>query len=257
MNDRMHDGVTHQTPPLTVNATTGGYGAALPVGVALNSGRDRLHASMDGHLGDRLRTCARPPRGRSLARLRGLLWHRDEFRIYRYPLGDLPPSVCSEAPVIRRDHMPDLDLYEATAPWWVPRETFLATARERLAGGDHVYTVASNRRLLHYAWLADYCDATWVREVQQTFHYGVPGAVLYDAHTRPDARGRGLQSRSVAARLHDARALAGARWAYVGCLANNLASRAAIEKAGFTYYTSLHRMRVMGLVRRWQSATEP
>jgi GNAT superfamily N-acetyltransferase len=189
-------------------------------------------------------------RERLVARVGRFLWHRDEFRVYRYRLAELPPRVDRGA--IRRDQVPDLELYEPTAPWWLPKRTFLSMARQRLAAGEHVYTFVTPDRLLHYAWLADRREETLVREVEQTFRYAIPGAVLYDAYTVPEARGRGLHTRSVAARLHDARALAAASWAYVGCLAGNRASRTVIETAGFAHYASLYRLQALGLVSRWQ-----
>lgn len=182
-----------------------------------------------------------------------LVWHVDEFRLYRYRLVELPAAPDDVVGAIRRDHLPDLDLYEPSAPWWLPKPAFLRAARERLAAGEHVYTYATAERLLHYAWLADRREDMVVYEVDQTFHYAIPGAMLYDAHTVPHARGQGFHTRSLAARLHDARSLGSARWAYVGCLANNHASRSVIEKGGFAYYTSLFRRKTFGLASRWQA----
>jgi hypothetical protein len=189
----------------------------------------------------------------TFARIRGLFWLRDEFRMYRYRLAELPAFEPDDGPVVHRDHTPDLELYEPTSPWWMPKKSFLETARDRLAAGEHVYTVVVDGLLQHYAWLADRRESMVVQEVEQTFHFAIPGAVLYDAHTIPDARGRGLHSRSIMARLRDSRALAGARWAYVGCLAANRASRGGIERCGFAYYSSLHRIEALGFARRWQS----
>jgi hypothetical protein len=173
--------------------------------------------------------------------------------MYRYCLAELAAEPGLDVGSIRRDHVPDLDLYEPSAPWWLPKDVFLNHARERLAVGEHVYTYATPQRLLHYAWLADRREDMVVYEVDQTFHYGIPGAVLYDAHTVPEARGQHLHTRSLAARLRDARSRASARWAYVGCLANNHASRSVIEKGGFAYYTSLYRLKTFGFASRWQA----
>jgi RimJ/RimL family protein N-acetyltransferase len=209
---------------------------------------------MDGRLADRPGVGdGRPRASRVLARVRSLFWQLDEYRVYRYRLAELEPPASARNCPVRRDHAPDLELYVPTPPWFLPKETFLAVARARLAAGDHVYTIVAGERLMHYAWLADCRDTTLVQEVDQTLHYAIPGAVLYDAYTRPDARGRGLHTRSMTARLRDAQALAGARWAYVGCLAGNRPSRGVIERAGFAYYTSLFRMQALGLASRWQS----
>jgi hypothetical protein len=189
----------------------------------------------------------------AFARVRHLFWVRDEFRMYRYRLAELPAFESDVGPAVRRDHESDLELYEPTAPWWLPKKTFLETARERLAAGDHAYTVAMDGKLLHYAWLADRRESMLVQEVEQTFHFGIPGAVLYDAYTIPEARGKGLHPHSVIARLRDAQKVAAARWAYVGCLASNHGSRSAVEKCGFAYYTSLHRIEAFGFAKHWQS----
>jgi GNAT superfamily N-acetyltransferase len=172
--------------------------------------------------------------------------------MYRYRLAELPSVPRVDVSSIRRDHLSDLDLYEPSAPWWLPKSAFLDAARERLAAGEHIYTYATPNRLLHYAWLADRRESMVVYEVDQTFHYAIPGAMLYDAHTIPEARGQGLHTRSLAARLSDARSLASVRWAYVGCLADNYPSRAVIQKSGFAYYTSLYRRKTFGFAKRWQ-----
>jgi GNAT superfamily N-acetyltransferase len=209
---------------------------------------------MDAKLADRATTRQRRGTGgRVLGRVRSLLWQRDEFRIYRYRLADPPHLAIAGGVAIRRDHAPDLDLYEPTAPWWLPKRKFLEKARERLAAGEHVYTITAAGRLVHYAWLADRRDEISIQEVDQTLHCTIPSAWLYDAYTAPEARGRGLHTRSVLTRLRDAAALAAAPWAYVGCLAANRASRRVIEKVGFVYYVSLHRMQLLGFARRWQA----
>ena len=188
-----------------------------------------------------------------LGRATRLVWHVDEFRQYRYRLAELPTAPSIEVGSIRRDFWPDLELYEPSAPWWIPKKAFLSTARDRLAASEHVYTCATSERLLHYAWLADRREDMVVYEVDQTFHYAIPGAMLYDAHTVPEARGQGFHTQSLTARLYDARSRASARWAYVGCLANNHSSRSVIEKGGFAYYTSLYRLKTFGFTSRWQA----
>lgn len=211
---------------------------------------------MHAIVSDRPSTRESGPYNRSaFARVRGLFWLRDEFRMYRYRLAELPAFETGSGLAVRRDHAPDLDFYEPTAPWWIPKKNFLETARDRLAAGEHVYTLALDGKLLHYAWLVDRRESMLVQEVGQTFHFGIPGAVLYDAYTIPEARGRGLHTHSVHARLRDAQALADARWAYVGCLAANRASRTVIERCGFAYYSSLHRIEALGFTTRWQSTT--
>jgi len=188
-----------------------------------------------------------------LGRATRLVWHIDEFRQYRFSLAGLPSASSVDVGALRLDHLSDLDLYEPSAPWWIPKNTFLSTAYERLAAGDHVYTYATSGRLLHYAWLADWREDVFVREVEQTFHFAIPGALLFDAHTLPEARGQGFHKRSLVARLHDACLLSSVRWAYVGCLANNHASRSVIERGGFAYYTSLYRLKTFGFTSRWQA----
>jgi hypothetical protein len=209
-----------------------------------------MQATLSHHPGTRE---SDPYHRSAFARIKGLFWLRDEFRIYRYRLAELPAFDLDEGPAVRRDQMADLDLYVPTRPWWLPKKTFLERAHDRLAAREHVYTVTTDDRLLHYAWLAHERESMLVQEVEQTFHYAIPGAVLYDAYTIPEARDRGLHKRSILARLRDAKALAGARWAYVGCLAANRSSRASIERLGFAYYTSLHRIQALGIARGWQS----
>jgi len=188
--------------------------------------------------------------GAALAGRRQRWWSRCEFRMYRLDAAQIPPADAGHA--LRRDALTDLLLYAPFGSDDAPRREFLATARRRLADGQHVYTLAADGVLLHYAWLQTHVSRAG-SDYGHEFHLPGAAAVLWDDYTRPDARGRGLQTASILRRLRDA-AAAGCTSMLIGVRANNAESRHNIEKVGFGHWASGWAEYRLGHVRRWITA---
>jgi GNAT superfamily N-acetyltransferase len=156
---------------------------------------------------------------------------------------------------LRRDAIDDLLLYRPFAARDRRREDFLEVARRRLAQGQHVYTFAADGALLHYSWLEEGTERAG-SEFDHEFRLPGPAAILWDDYTRPDARGRGLQTRSIHRRLQDA-AAGGQTRMFIGVRADNAISRHNIEKVGFTHWASGWARYRLGHVKRWITYARP
>lgn len=128
------------------------------------------------------------------------VWDNIEFRIYRHTIE--PSQRTTFDGQMKKDYLPDLLKFEPTEPWQT-KDGFMAEALRRLEQGEHVYTYASDERLLHYGWLIERQRETFFTEVQQRFEYPEKSAVLYDFYTHPDARGRGLYQKNLKQMLTD------------------------------------------------------
>ena len=185
-----------------------------------------------------------------LAALQGRLarcWSLREFRMYGLPASEVPKTESGAN--LRRDAIDDLLLYRPFSANEMTVKDFLAEAVRRLEEGQHVYTFAADGVLLHYSWLIE-----GTRRAGSDFghEFGLPGpaAVLWSDYTWPDARGRGLQTRSIHRRLRDA-AAAGRTRMFIGVRAENWVSRHNIEKVGFQPWASGWAEYRLGRVKRW------
>jgi hypothetical protein len=84
------------------------------------------------------------------------------------------------------------------------RETFLHMCDARLAAGEQVYTICPEGELLAYAWLVPNQERSWLSAVARELRYPPRSCVMYNAYTRPAARGRGYNTLLAAARGADA-----------------------------------------------------
>jgi GNAT superfamily N-acetyltransferase len=169
------------------------------------------------------------------------VWYERELRVYRYPL-DEPPRVPRPT-AFRRDCLDDLRFYERSSKEQHPAAAYRTMADERLAKGFHLYTVVTDGRLLHYAWLIERQTRGEDGWVDQVYFPPPETAVLFDHFTHPAARGRGLYFQALCLLLHEARDLAAARQAYVTVFGCNGPSRHVIEKVGFQHEGSLFKKR--------------
>ena len=177
------------------------------------------------------------------------VWYERELRIYRYPL-DHPPALPLPT-IFRRDCLDDLQYYERSSKEQETPDVYRTLAVERTAQGFHLYTLVEGRRLLHYAWLIERQTRGEDGWVDQVYFPPPDTAVLFDHFTHPLARGRGLYFQAICRLLHDARAIEGARQAYVTVFASNGASRHVIEKAGFQHEASLFKQRRLWWSQRY------
>lgn len=128
---------------------------------------------------------------------------------------------------------------------WQSRQAFLLEAMNRLEAGGRSYTVCADGELLHVGWLSPHQTESMFSEINQRFSYPETGATLYDFSTAHCARRRGHYQRTVCHMLMDLKREGSTSVAYISVLADNLASRRAIEKVGFNYFCSLYRTRVL------------
>ena len=186
---------------------------------------------------------------KAVRRLGRAAWHDVELRAYRFPQGN--PMPAAPTVPIARDRFEDLVCY-APAERWQPRLTaFLRQAEERLANGDHCYTRVEDGLLVHYGWLVDRKERTFMDEVHQWWTLPPGSAVVYDFYTHPRFRGRGLYASSLGRMIRDAADIPGLDAIYVCVRADNEPSRRVIEKLGFVYDRSFYERRRLVGVRRW------
>lgn len=95
------------------------------------------------------------------------------------------------------------------------------------------------REVASYCWLTG--APTGVTEIDRLVVPGPDDVYLYDAFTEPRWRGRGLFSATIARLLAFARAR-GKRRALIFVLADNYASRKAIERTGFELFLAVSRV---------------
>jgi GNAT superfamily N-acetyltransferase len=211
--------------------------------LAAKSLAKRLH--LDRERFDRLTSLARrivanPLRAvRSLfRRLKERLWSTTEMRFYR-----LEPRQTQPCPsrVANTDSLHDLLSYQPFDSSDHPRQGFLSGALSRIDSAVHPYTVVRDGVLAHYGWLTGRTKQSFITEVQHAYVYPPNSAVMWDFYTRPSHRGQGLYSQSLKQILDDASKIPGTEYIYIAVLADNVASRKAIERAGFQYHESLVR----------------
>lgn len=121
------------------------------------------------------------------------------FRRARSPYEQIPAgNAC-----VGRDDWSHLEGFESSERW-LTRADFLRTCEQRLAAGEHVYTVAEGGRLLAYGWLVPHQERSWFPAVHQELRYPDRASVMYNAYTHPAARGRGFNTLLAAQRIADA-----------------------------------------------------
>jgi len=198
------------------------------------------------------------PIGTPLATIRkasGWVYRRREMLVYRYAVQDIP--AFEPEFVMSRDNLDDLLAYHP-AEAWQTRNGFLRAALQRIEAGLHAYTHAEDGRLLHYGWLIERQEKSFLTEVRQEFRFRANSACVFDFYTVPCARGRGLYQANLQTMLADAARIPDTGSIYITVLANNGPSRHVIEKVGFTYDTSLLERVWLGRATRWTAArTDP
>lgn len=176
---------------------------------------------------------------RSLFRLlQRRIWSTSEMRFYRIEAAQVqkPPAATA-----RRDSLHDLLCYEPAERNDRSKQSFLSDVMNRIGAGVHSYTVVRDNRLVHYGWLTERSAQSFITEVQHPYQYPPNSAVMWDFYTHPAYRGKGLYAQSLKQIMGDAAAKAGIDFIYIAVLADNFASRKAIERAGFTYHESIVR----------------
>jgi CelD/BcsL family acetyltransferase involved in cellulose biosynthesis/GNAT superfamily N-acetyltransferase len=171
-------------------------------------------------------------------RLKQRLWSTTEMRFYRLEAKRV--QSCA-SPVAATDSLHDLLSYQPFDEHDHSRQSFLSGALGRIDSGVRPYTVVRDGVLVHYGWLTQRSKKSFITEVQHEYQYPPNSAVMWDFYTRPSHRGQGLYSQSMKQILSDAASVPGTDFIYIAVLADNVASRKAIERVGFQYHESLTR----------------
>jgi RimJ/RimL family protein N-acetyltransferase len=185
-------------------------------------------------------------------RIAGWVSERRELRIYRLAVGEV--GERRHDPRVRANMIDALLGFEPGEPWQT-RQGYLSSALARLEAGERAYTIAAeDGRLAHSGWLVPRQLQSRMSEVEQTLQLPPNSACLYDFYTDPASRGRGLYGATLDHMLADSFADPSLEYVYISVLADNLASRKVIERAGFQYQGSLHWQCSMGRVRKFADA---
>ena len=171
-------------------------------------------------------------------RLKRWMWSSAEMRFYRIEAGKVEHS---QATVAQKDSLHDLLAYQPADGSERSKQSFLSDVMTRIESGVRSYTVVRDNRLVHYGWLTERSAQSFITEVQYPYQYPPNSAVMWDFYTHPASRGQGLYSQSLKQIMSDAAAKPGTDFVYIAVLADNIASRKAIERAGFIYHESIVR----------------
>lgn len=113
------------------------------------------------------------------------------------------------------------------------RSAFLASALERMAEGHVVLTHVVDGRLAAHGWIAEGGSQSRVSEVGASIHVPDGAYVLYDYHTHPDFRRRGLYEEALRQALAHVAEKKDCRDVWIGVADDNPASAKAIVKIGW------------------------
>lgn len=189
--------------------------------------------------------------GNRIRRVGRWIRSKNESRVYFALPGGL--GHLENSRLMRRNCLDDLMNF-APVEHWQDRQKFLSESLRRLERGNHSYTRVENGRLVHFGWLHENQKDAIFPEVGQRLRLPEGTAVLYDFYTDPAARGKGLYKAAISQILHDTSDIAGTQRMIIAVLANNTASRRAIERLGLIYTFSLHRSIFFGKSRTWTSS---
>jgi predicted GNAT family acetyltransferase len=160
------------------------------------------------------------------------------MRFYRIEAAQIEQPAAT---IAQKDSLNDLLCYEPADGSERSKQSLLSDVMNRIGAGVRSYTVVRDNRLVHYGWLTERSTQSFITEVQHAYQYPPNSAVMWDFYTHPAYRGQGLYSRSLKQIMSDAAARPGTEFVYIAVLADNTASRKAIERAGFIYHDSIVR----------------
>jgi CelD/BcsL family acetyltransferase involved in cellulose biosynthesis len=162
--------------------------------------------------------------------LRKQVWGKIEYCVYCYKADDVTMDNLSCS--ITRDCLNDLLLFQAGDTWQTHQE-FLSLCLQRLEAGDHVYTWATQDRLLCHCWLSERQQKCWFTELEQEYVFEPESAFIYDYQLHSLSGQQGYDRSLLQQIVNDAVSIYGAKQVYTRVLADD-PLRAVIEQAGFT-----------------------
>ncbi len=186
-------------------------------------------------------------------RLKRSLRHTDELCIYA---GDLNQThSLSDSQLMKRDHIPDLLVYQPMEAWQPPVNKFMKRALENLEAGHHVYTHVEDGMLVQYGWLIEPQSQKSSAGDEQGLVLPPDSVLLTDFYTY--SQGQSLPRSSLYQMLRDAAGVPGAKQAFICVSAGNRGLRRVVEEANFTYQYSFFKKNVLGRMRSWSTAPQP
>ena len=114
-------------------------------------------------------------------------------------------------------------------------------AMSRLERGESVWVALEGGMVLSYCWMSD--QVTSIGEIEKRIMLADNEVYLYDAFTHAPHRGRKLFPSLLVAALHHLRDR-GIYRAIIGVLDENVASRNAINRAGFRLFQKFYSIRI-------------
>jgi CelD/BcsL family acetyltransferase involved in cellulose biosynthesis/RimJ/RimL family protein N-acetyltransferase len=168
--------------------------------------------------------------------------------IYTRKMAEVP--LTSGPELIRRDAFEDILAYQPER-FGMTRRDFLSDSLRRLEEGQHIYTYAEYGKLLHYAWLVDRAEEELMNQVLPGLILPADSALILDWRTFPEARKRGLATRSLQRMLRDARTVNGIEQTFIQIWHDSYDAQRIIEKYGFVQSHSVLRKTKFGRSQTW------
>ena len=139
----------------------------------------------------------------------------------------------------------DLACFEQTERW-LAREQFLAEARQRLDDGNCCVTLVEDGVLVYSAWYRPNARMTPFPHVGQKIEFPEGTATTYNSYSHPKARGRGIHTNGLRARVAGAFADPACRFAFAAIEPSNIPPWKAAMKVGFRHMLTLTTRRRLG-----------
>jgi CelD/BcsL family acetyltransferase involved in cellulose biosynthesis len=151
------------------------------------------------------------------------------FRREATSMGDGPP----DSPMIRRDILGDLLVYQPVEIDHPPRANFLQSALMRFEHGDHVYTCVENGLLIYSVWLSRVTETADRDHEELTIRLPSSSVLIDGFFTHPGYLDRGLFQASVALILKDIALSGNTSSIFMIAPPNDSSSRQVLEELGF------------------------
>jgi CelD/BcsL family acetyltransferase involved in cellulose biosynthesis len=183
--------------------------------------------------------------------LRKKVWNKEEFLVYAYDLKRA--SDLSDERQVRKDHIPDLLIYQPTESWQPEVNKFFKHSLDSFGAGNHVYTYSDGELLVHYSWLIEDPGHPTLAGVEAELGLPADCALIADFHIIPHMRKKALCITSLTQMLRDAAKLSGRKLVYICIPEHKSYLKQAIEDLGFSYQYTHFRKTMLGKVTHWNS----
>jgi CelD/BcsL family acetyltransferase involved in cellulose biosynthesis/RimJ/RimL family protein N-acetyltransferase len=202
---------------------------------------------------DQIKTAKRNIPAKLIRKLKRSIYDSSTLLYYRLLTGTAEISNFRD-PEINVQNFADLLEYTESNPW-LTRRKLLSEAQERFSAGETLYSIAKEGVLVHYGWMIKGGREHRLGEVDMTFNSPTDSIVLYDFYTEPSFRRQGFYLRNLKQMIGDGYKM-GAKQIYIGVSSNNLPSKCAIEKIGFSLFRTFSKRRFLWICRKDEHSHE-